>query len=296
MVTIDRQIYPFNTRHDAVRSGLLMHTIDEGDGPPVVCVHGNPTWSFYYRNLVLKLRDRYRVIVPDHIGCGLSDRPPENRYRYTLTSRIEDLRTLMDKLIPGQKYRMVVHDWGGMIGLGAALREPDMLEKLVVLNTAGFLLPKNRRFHLLLKFARTGPGGFLVRHFNAFTRGALRWGSLKKPMDPAVRNNYLAPYKTWSDSLAVLRFVQDIPLKPSDAAYDAVYAIDTHLKTIKNVSKLIIWGRNDFIFDDAFLDEWRHRCPESRFEVIESAGHLVLEDSPEQVCGLIDEFFSRTGD
>lgn len=296
MVTINRKLYPFNTRHDPIRSNLLMHTVDEGSGPPVVCVHGNPTWSFYYRNLILRLRDRYRMIVPDHIGCGLSDRPPESRYRYTLASRIEDLETLLTKLIPGEPYRMVVHDWGGMIGLGAALRDPSRLQQLVILNTAGFLLPETRHFHLLLRFARTDAGGLLIRRFNAFTRGALRWGSLRKPMDPDVRKNYLAPYKTYADSLAVHRFVQDIPVKPDDAAYDATLYVDQHLNALKDIPKLIIWGRNDFIFDDAFLDEWRRRCPEARFEVMESAGHLVLEDEPERACSLIEEFFGQPGD
>ena len=295
MVTINRKLYPFNTRHDAIRSGILMNTIDEGRGPPVVCVHGNPTWSFYYRHLVFKLRDRFRVIVPDHIGCGLSDKPDDSRYRYTLENRIEDLQTLLDRLIPGEPYRLVVHDWGGVIGLGTAMRRSETLQQLVILNTAGFLLPKTRNFHAVLRLARTSLGGFLIRRCSAFSRGTLRWGSLRKPMDPDVRAMYLAPYNNVANRIAVQRFVQDIPLKLNDAAYDAARTIDTNLKTLQQKPKLIIWGRRDFIFDDAFLNEWKRRCPEARFEILESAGHLVLEDAPDKVCDLIDDFFTSDG-
>jgi len=268
-----------------------MHYIQEGSGEPVVLVHGNPTWSFYYRNLVSKLKDKYMVIVPDHIGCGLSDKPSEELYEYTLSNRIEDLSTLLNKLIPDQPYRMVIHDWGGMIGLGAALKNPDRLRQLVILNTTGFMLPETRRFHKILLFARSLPGRILITHFNAFVRGTLRWGSIRKPMADEVRKAYLQPYSTPADRLAVLRFVQDIPLKSSDTAYDAAKFIDDNLHLISTVPKLVLWGRHDFIFDDYFLNEWKKRCPEAEFHVFEDAGHLVLEDAPERVCKKTKTFF-----
>jgi cis-3-alkyl-4-acyloxetan-2-one decarboxylase len=268
-----------------------MNSIDHGNGPPVVCVHGNPTWSFYYRNLVKKLSDRYRVIVPDHIGCGLSDKPGDTMYHYTLSNRIEDLVTLLNRLIPGQPYRLVVHDWGGMIGLGAAIKHPDRIQQLVILNTSGFLLPKTRSFHGVLRFARSPAGGVMIRCFNSFLRGALRWGCTNKSLSANVRKMYLKPYNSPANRLAIQRFVQDIPLKPGDAAYDAAKTVDNQLHTLKHIPKRVIWGRKDFIFDDAFLNEWKRRCPEAQVDVLENAGHLVLEDAPESVCKLIDAFF-----
>lgn len=296
MVTIDRTIYPFNTRKDIIRPNILMHSIDHGSGPPVVCLHGNPTWSFYYRNLVHRLKSRYRMLVPDHIGCGLSDKPDDNLYHYTLTNRIEDLQEFMERTIPDKPYRMVIHDWGGMIGLGAAIHHVDRLKQLVILNTSGFLLPKTRSFHNVLRLARTWPGGLLIRHVNAFVRGALRWGTVRKPLSSNVRKMYFAPYDSRENRIAIQRFVQDIPLKKKDPAYDAAMEIDTNLYKLKNTPKLIVWGKQDFIFDDAFLNEWRYRFPDAQVEAIQNAGHLVLEDAPDQVCNLIEQFFSSLKD
>src|SRR5205823_3246531 len=111
---------------------------------PVVMLHGNPTWSFYYRNLVLSLRDSYRTIVPDHIGCGLSDKPDDSRYRYTLESRVTDLEALLEHLGVTCDITLVVHDWGGMIGLAYAVRHPERIRRLVILNTGAFHLPRTK--------------------------------------------------------------------------------------------------------------------------------------------------------
>ena len=134
------KLYPFESQWLDI-AGFRMHFLDEGprDAPVVLMVHGNPTWSFYYRNLVLTLRDRYRCIVPDHIGCGLSDKPGRTRYPYTLERRISDLGDLMDHIQPKMPIHMIVHDWGGMIGTTWAARNPDRIKRIVVLNTGNGL-------------------------------------------------------------------------------------------------------------------------------------------------------------
>ena len=129
--------YPFTGNLLDIQ-GLNYHYLDEGNGPPVVMVHGNPSWSFYYRNLVLALRDRYRCIVPDHIGCGLSDKPGDNRYDYTLSRRVDDLEALLEHLGIRENITLVVHDWGGMIGMAYAVRHPERIKRLVILNTGAF--------------------------------------------------------------------------------------------------------------------------------------------------------------
>ena len=111
--------YPFEGRFLDL-DGVRMHYLDEGAGPPVIMVHGNPTWSYYYRHLILALRDRYRVIVPDHVGCGLSDKPDEGSYPYRLERRVRDLERLIDHVELDGKVTLVVHDWGGMIGMAWA--------------------------------------------------------------------------------------------------------------------------------------------------------------------------------
>ena len=117
-------------------------------------VHGNPSWSFYYRNLVLALRDRYRCIVPDHIGCGLSDKPGDDRYDYTLSRRVDDLERLLEHLGITENITLVVHDWGGMIGMAYAVRHPERIKRLVILNTGAFHLPKSKPFPLGLRICR----------------------------------------------------------------------------------------------------------------------------------------------
>ncbi|MBN1296789.1 alpha/beta fold hydrolase [bacterium] len=290
MVTPDSTLYPFTSHMIAVRPGIRMHTIDEGGGDPIILVHGNPTWSFFYRNLVRALRNDFRVIAPDHVGCGLSDKPGPEHYHYTLSNRIDDLVSLMDTLLPDTPYRMVVHDWGGMIGLGAALRQPDRLRQLVVLNTAGFLLPATRRFPTILRFTRSPIGRFLTLHWNTFVRGTLRWGTVR-PLPPDIRKHYRLPYDSPTHRIAIQQFVEDIPLGVHDAAYDAVKTIDDNLFRLAGIPLCIVWGKQDFIFDDAFLDEWVRRFPEAPCHVLESAGHLLLEDEPGTACGIIRDFF-----
>ena len=122
-----RPLYPFAS-HYAVIAGGRQHYLDEGRGPAVVMLHGNPTWSFYYRNLVLALRDEHRVIVPDHMGCGLSDKPQE--YTYTLRQHIDNLEHLLDEELQVPEVDLVVHDWGGAIGMGYAVRHPERIRQI----------------------------------------------------------------------------------------------------------------------------------------------------------------------
>jgi pimeloyl-ACP methyl ester carboxylesterase len=113
--------------------GLRYHYLDEGEGEPVVMLHGNPTRSFLYRTLVEALRPSYRTIVPDHIGCGRSDKPDDARYAYTLERRVADLEALLDQLRLDAGLTLVLHDWGGMIGMTYAARHPERISRLVIL-------------------------------------------------------------------------------------------------------------------------------------------------------------------
>ena len=155
-----------------VRDGLRLHYIDEGAGEPVVMLHGNPTWSFYYRHLIDDLRDSYRVIAPDHIGCGLSDKPDDSRYDYTLARRVDDLEALLDHLGLDRDLTLVLHDWGGIIGMTFAARHPERIARLVVCNTAAFHKPAGKSFPRALSLFRDSPAGaWLARGLNLFVRG-----------------------------------------------------------------------------------------------------------------------------
>jgi len=267
-----------------------MHYLDEGAGETVVCVHGNPTWSFYYRQLVEALRGSHRVVVPDHIGCGMSEMPGDDRYRYTLERRIDDLEALMGRLaLDG--VTLVVHDWGGAIGLGWAVRHPERVRRLVILNTAAFHLPPDKRLPWQLWLVRGTPlGALLVRGLNAFARGATHVACTRARMSRSVRNAYCAPYDSWANRRAVLRFVQDIPLEPGDPAYDVLSGIEHGLANLADRPALILWGARDFVFDHHFLAVWRRVFPSAEVHEFADCGHYVLEDAADRIIPLVKSF------
>jgi len=186
--------YPFKNNYFDL-NGLKYHYLDEGKGDPVVMLHGNPSWSFYYRNLVRELRSDYRLIVPDHIGCGLSDKPADSQYSFTLKQRVDDLDALLKSLKLKKKITLVLHDWGGMIGMAWAVRHPEKVARLVILNTAAFHLPTAKKFPFALKLCRdTQLGAFLVQGFNLFARGTAWVGCKRQRMAPELRKIYCSPY------------------------------------------------------------------------------------------------------
>jgi cis-3-alkyl-4-acyloxetan-2-one decarboxylase len=274
--------------------GFRLHFIDAGAGEPVVMLHGNPTWSFYYRNLISALCDDYRVIVPDHIGCGLSDKPDARQYPYTLERRVQDLDDLLERIGVRENITLVLHDWGGMIGMAWAHRRPERVKRLVVLNTAAFHMPRGKRFPWSLYICRNPLiGPLLVRGLNAFSRAAVRWCATRRPLSPEARAGYLAPYDSWRNRVAVLRFVQDIPLLPGDTSYDLVSEVQDGLHRFRDVPMLICWGEKDFVFDRHFLEEWRRRFPSAEVHVFADAGHFVLEDAGEEIIPLVRDFLKR---
>jgi haloalkane dehalogenase len=285
-------LYPFSS-HYLDRSGLRYHYLDEGHGEPVVMLHGNPTWSFYYRNLVVGLRDTYRCIVPDHIGCGLSDKPDDSRYVYSLRQRVSDLEALLEHLELRDNLTLVLHDWGGMIGMALAHRHPERIKRLVILNTAAFPLPKTKPLPWSLWSCRLpGIGPLLVRGLNAFSLGAVRY-CVRKPVSPEVRRGYLSPYDSWRNRIAVLRFVQDIPLKPGERGFDLVQEVANGLHRFAALPTLICWGEQDFVFDRHFRDEWQRRFPAAEVHRFADAGHYVLEDAGNEILPLIHDFLRR---
>ena len=292
MQGIPGHLYPFN-RNWLDLDGLKLHYLDEGKGEVVVAVHGNPTWSFYYRELVRDLRTDYRVVVPDHVGCGFSDKPGDDRYDYTLARRIEDFGRLMDEL-QLTDINLVVHDWGGMIGLGWAVRHPDRIKRLVILNTAAFHLPKSKSFPWQLWMVRDTPlGPLMVRGLNAFSRGAANVACTRKKLSKDVRDAYCAPYDSWNGRIATLRFVQDIPLKPGDRGYDIVSDTAARLEEFCDRPVLICWGDKDFVFDHHFVAEWQRIYPEAEVHRFPDCGHYILEDASEEIIPIIRRFLQN---
>jgi len=267
-----------------------MHWVDEGAGDPVVMVHGNPTWSFHFRSLVAALKDGHRCIVPDHVGMGLSDKPDDGHYDYTLRTRVDDLEALLEHAGARERITLVVHDWGGMIGMAWAARHPERVARIVVLNTAAFRLPAGKALPRELWWVRNTPlGPLLVRGLNEFVEGSIRRCTVK-PLPEDVAEQYRMPFRSWSERRPVQRFVEDIPLAPGDPAWATMEATESALERFKGLPMLICWGMQDFVFDGDFLAEWERRFPGAQVHRFEDAGHWILEDKPAEVAALVREF------
>jgi pimeloyl-ACP methyl ester carboxylesterase len=286
-------LYPFTSR-TIDRPGGRLHFLDEGSGEPVVMLHGNPTWSFYYRNLALALRENYRCVAPDHIGCGLSDKPPESHYDYSLKSRIDDLEALLDHLGLRENLTLVLHDWGGMVGMGYAARHPERIKRIVASNTAAFPLPRSKRLPLSLRLGRdTRLGAWLILRHNVFCRAAARWCVTRRPLPPDVREMYLKPYDTPENRIAVLKFVQTIPLRPDDPGHDIVTRVEESLPKFRDVPTLLLWGMRDFVFDKHFLAGWQRHFPHAEAHTWPDCGHYLLEDAGDEVIIRVREFLTK---
>ena len=285
-------LYPFEGKFLDV-DGHTLHYLDQGRGAPVIMVHGNPTWSFYFRHLIRGLSDTHRTIVPDHIGCGFSDKPGPDDYDYTLASRVRDLDRLVSHLDLNERISLIVHDWGGMIGLAWALDNLDRIDRIVITNTSGFFLPRDKRFPAALWLIKNLKWFAVpaVLGANAFAGGALFLGSETR-LSPRVKKGLIAPYNSWRNRIAILKFVQDIPITPEDRSYGIVDRVDRNLNRLDPDRIMLLWGTRDFVFDRHFLNEFKRRFPTSGTHVFEDAGHYLFEDKPGETLALIRSFLS----
>lgn len=280
-----RDLYPF-TSHQFALGSVRLHYLDEGGGQPLLFVHGNPTWSFYWRNLILGLRGQSRCVAVDHVGCGLSDKPQD--YHYTLAQRIDDLVRLVEHLdLTGAT--LIAHDWGGAIGLGTVLRLPHRFARIVLFNTGAFPPPF---VPWRIAVCRTPLlGTFAMRGLNAFARAALTM-AVEKPerMTADVRAGLLAPYDSWTHRVAIDRFVKDIPFSPRHPTWQTLEQIENGLPSLADRPIQLIWGMRDWCFRPECLDRFVEHWPQAEVHRLADCGHYVVEDAHERIVPLIAKF------
>lgn len=266
--------------------GYQMHYVDEGMGPPVLMVHGNPTWSFYYRHLVNALSGHHRAIAIDHIGCGLSEKPAE--LPYTLDLRIEHLVNFVRQL-DLRDISLLVHDWGGAIGLGAALEDLDRYRNFVIFNTGAFPPPF---FPKRIRVCQTPLlGKIALQHFNLFAKSAIKMATGQSGGLPKeVSDGLLAPYDTWANRRAIYEFVTDIPTRPSQRTWQRLEEIEAGLARLKSHPVKLVWGMKDWCFRPECLRKFQELIPHATVCELQNAGHYIVEDERETVIEEVMSF------
>lgn len=280
-----QQEFPFTLKSIDL-DGLKYAYVDEGTGPVVLFVHGNPTWSFAWRNLIKGLLPNYRCVAVDHIGMGLSDKPQD--YGYQIGQHIENLTRFIERL-DLKDITLVGHDWGGCIGMGAAARLPGRFSRFVMMNTAAFRSQAIPKRIAVCRIPVLGPAA--VRGLNAFAGAAVSMAmGHHERMTPTIRRGFLLPYDSWKNRVCVQRFVEEIPLSPEHPSYMALVDVENGLAQFKNSPWLFFWGEKDWCFTTEFLDEWEQRFPGAETIRFPDAGHYVFEDAHERIVPKLKEF------
>ena len=279
--------YPFAPKSFATPGGARMSYVDEGPrgDEAVLMLHGNPTWSFYYRNLIRALAPTMRCIAPDHIGMGLSEKPED--YAYTLATRIADIEALVASLAL-KRVHLVVHDWGGAIGFGFAARHPDLIGRVTILNTAAFASTRIPARIAWCKAPLVGP--LLVRGLNGFAWPATWMSMHRRRLTATEKRGYLLPYDSWANRVAGSAFVRDIPLESTHPSWGTLAEVEQGLRHFRDRPALVVWGGRDFCFNDSFLARWREVLPQAEVHRLADAGHYVLEDARDEVVPCIVAF------
>ena len=274
--------YPFASHFFPLEKNNL-HYIDEGQGEVILMLHGNPTWSFFYRNLAKHFSSKnFRTIVPDHMGCGLSDKPQD--YQYNLKNHIDNICRLVENL-KLKNITLIVHDWGGAIGMGLATRHPELIKKMVIMNTAAF---RSIEIPARINMLRNPIGEWFIRQFNGFA-GPATFMATKKGLSPLVKKGFTLPYDSFESRIATAKFVQDIPMNENHPTYQTLKEIEEKLTTLK-VPVLLLWGEKDFCFTMNFQKRWKEFFPKATSVNYPNAGHYLIEDETAAVQDEIEKF------
>jgi haloalkane dehalogenase len=273
---IDRNEYPFETRHFSVPAGNLAY-VDEGRGRPIVMVHGNPTWSFLYRHLIKQLRSDYRCIAMDHLGFGLSDKPHDWSYLPELQSA--NLAALIDGLeLDG--ITLVVQDWGGPLGLSYAVAHPEKVAALVILNTWAWPVNHDPYYIGFSSFVGGPIGRMLIRRYNFFVNSIMRqaFGD-KRKLTQAAHAHYQRPLADPQDRKGCWVFPKQIVASTPwlGQLWNGIHRLD-------GKPTLIVWGMKDIAFREKELKQWQRTFPGAQTVRLETVGHFVQEEAPAELA------------
>lgn len=279
---IDRNEYPFTSRYFQADAGR-MHYVDEGSGEAVVMVHGNPAWSFLYRNLIKELRGQFRCIAPDHLGFGLSDKPES--WSYLPEDHAQNLTALILEL-DLKNITLVVHDWGGPIGLHYALMHPENVKRLVVLNTWAWPVSRDPHYVLFSAFMGGPIGRWLIKKRNFFAGTFMRaaFGD-KSRLTEAAHQHYLRALPTAAARKGCYVFPKQIVASTPWLAH-----LWSKISVLRDKPALFVWGMKDVAFREKELQRWQAALPRSRTVKLPTVGHFVPEEAPQELAQAVHAF------
>jgi len=284
---LDRAQWPYAGRSCQVSGGTL-HYIDEGGGAPVVLVHGTPTWGFEWRHAVAALRGSHRVVVPDHLGFGLSSRPADADYRPE--AHAARFAEFMASVLPEGRVSLVVHDFGGPIALAWALAHPDRLASLTLVNTWMWSFADDKTMWRRAGLVDNALGRLLYRHANASLRLVMPSAYAdRRRLTPAIHGHYLAAFRD-ADSRERVLFALARALRGSSAFYADLWARRAALSA---VPLAVIWGMRDSAFEPSNLDRWIAAFPKAAVTRLTDAGHWPHEETPAAFVAALEAHLAR---
>ncbi|TWT51086.1 Haloalkane dehalogenase [Rubripirellula amarantea] len=289
--TIAQRLLPYPSKEFPV-AGSVMRYLDEGNADAnetILCVHGNPTWSFYYRKVIDRFSPDRRVIAVDHLGCGRSDKPARDEFAYTMAAHRDNLVSLIDNL-DLRNVTLLAHDWGGAIGLSSLVERRDRFSRIMLLNTGAFPPPYVPVRISACRWPLVGTP--MVRGLNAFAKSAVTMAMSRNRMSNEVAEGLLAPYDNWKNRVAIDAFVRDIPTRDDHPTMPTLRKLNDDLPSLASMPSLLVWGMKDWCFRPECLRRFQAVWPNATTVEIADAGHYVIEDAPDETLDAIDQFLS----
>jgi haloalkane dehalogenase len=282
--------FPFQSLYFKTPDGQMAY-VDQGQGEPIVMLHGNPTWGYLYRKFIPPIASRHRAIAVDHLGFGRSEKAPRMLRLQDHIRNFSELALNLDL----KNVTLVMQDWGGPIGLGFATRHPKRIKRLVIMNTWAFRIAAGTQLHPLLEQFRTpGIGEALVQGMNLFVEGFLPAG-IHRPerRDPIMMAAYRAPFPDFNSRAPILAFPRDIPVGDNHPSSAVMGAIQDNLHRLQ-VPALIVWGTHDIAIPPQLIQaRWLRYFPNAEVHLLDTASHFLQEDEPEQIISLILDFIAH---
>lgn len=280
---VPRKLFPFESRFIDI-GGHSIHFVDEGSGPTLLLLHGNPTWSFLYRDIIQRLRGKFRCIALDYPGFGLSRAAPG--YDYSPASHARMLEAFVDALELSE-VTIMVQDWGGPIGLWVAGKHPERIRALVIGNTWAWPIDGDPHFERFSKMMGGAFGGVFIRHFNAFVNVMIPTNVKRKKLPREVMTAYRAPFATKDSRLPTRIFPREIRGSSTFLA-----AVETGLPALASKPVLIVWGDRDIAFRQQERERFEQTFPRHRTVILEGAGHYIQEDAPDEIAEAVETWWS----